>query len=125
MPGIYIRPGEGYLAGFQVNGRWTMQKLTATSLTEAKRERASLLAGIREGRVAAKDDATFAAVFIEYQNARNLSERHAGSRAVPPRPAPGEMKGRKVQDIAPSDVAQALQGMRDTRGGHAARSTDS
>ncbi len=52
VPGLYVRDGR-FIAGFKRNGRWTMQTLAAETLTEARRERESLLAGLREGRVAA------------------------------------------------------------------------
>ena len=51
-PGLYVRDGR-FIAGFKRDGRWTMQTLDAETLTEARRERESLLAGLREGRVAA------------------------------------------------------------------------
>ncbi len=59
IPGLYLRDGK-FFAGFQENGRWRMRTLKATSLTEAKRERASLIVGLREGRIASADNSTFA-----------------------------------------------------------------
>ena len=44
-----------------------MGKLKATTVTEAKRERASLVVGLREGRIASADSSTFAEVFEEWQ----------------------------------------------------------
>src|SRR4029079_19560475 len=44
-------------------------------LTDARRERESWIAGLREGRIAQRDGATFADLFAEHQEARNLSER--------------------------------------------------
>jgi hypothetical protein len=52
IPGLYIRDGK-YSCGFRSNGKWQMLNLKARTLTEAKRERDSLLAGLREGRIAA------------------------------------------------------------------------
>lgn len=86
----------------------------ASALTEARRERESLLAGLREGRIAAPAAATFADVFAEYQDTRTLSERtrkherHLLDRHLAP------LKGRRVQDVTTSDVARLLRGMRDT-----------
>ena len=62
VPGLYVRDGK-FIAGWQENDRWRMQTLQAETLTAAKRERESLLSGLREGRIAAKDGATFADVF--------------------------------------------------------------
>ena len=53
-----MREGK-FSCGFQNGERWQMVNLRATTISEAKRERESLLAGLREGRVAAKDDTTF------------------------------------------------------------------
>ena len=90
-----------------------MVTLSASTLTEARRERESLLAGLREGRIASRDGATFCEVFVEYQDARNLSERtrrheqHLLNRNLV------TMKARRVQDVSPFEVARVLRGMRD------------
>ena len=111
VPGLYMRDGR-YTAGFKLDGRWTMRTLAAETLTEARRERESLLAGLREGRIAAPDRVTFAAVFAEYQDARTLAprtrahERHLLDRHLV------ELKSRRVQGITASDVARLLRGMR-------------
>ena len=52
-----------------------MVTLDAETLTEARRERASLLAGLREGRSRAPEDTTVAALFADYLASRNLSPR--------------------------------------------------
>jgi hypothetical protein len=46
-PGVYLKNGV-YIAGFNDpnTGTWTMPTLTATTLREAKRERASLVAAL-------------------------------------------------------------------------------
>jgi integrase len=91
-----------------------MQALAAETLTEARRERDSLLAGLREARVAAPDSATFIDVFHEYQGARSLSartrvhEQHLVDRHV------AALKTRRAQDVTASEVARLLRGMRDT-----------
>ena len=113
VQGIYQRPGEGYYAGFQVDGEWQMQKLTATTLTEAKRERASLISALREGRAAAKDGSTFGQLFDEWQGARRISERtrtheqHLRDRHL------ATLTPRRVQDVTARDLAKNLRGMRD------------
>ncbi len=113
VPGIYVRDGR-FSAGFKLEGRWTMQTLAAETLTEARRERDSLLAGLREGRIAAPAAATFAEVFAEYQDARTLSERtRAHERHLLDRHL-GDMKVRRVQDVAPSDLARLLRAMRES-----------
>src|SRR5713101_5942464 len=74
VTGLYRRDGK-LVAGGSVEGRWQFKTLQADSLTEAKRERESWLAGLREGRISQRDGATFERVFAEYQDARSLSER--------------------------------------------------
>ena len=85
-PGIFKR-GNTLYAGYRVAGRWTMKALAAENVTEAKkRRRESLVAGIREGRIAPKNDVTFAAVFEARIESRKISarteahERHLCSR---------------------------------------------
>lgn len=115
-PGLYVRDGR-FIAGFKLEGRWTMRTLAAEALTEARRERESLLAGLREGRVAAPDRITFANAFAEYQDARTLSqrttthERHLFDRHL------SDFKRRRVQEITATDVATLL---RDLRGRYSA-----
>lgn len=74
VPGLYVRDGR-FIAGVQLSGRWTMRNLEPETLTDARRERDSLLAGLREGRIAAPTATTFADVFAEYQDSRTLSDR--------------------------------------------------
>jgi integrase len=113
VPGLYVRDGK-FIAGYKVDGRWTMQTLAADTLTEARRDRESLVAGLREGRIAAPDQATFDDVFAEYQSSRSLSDRtrrheeHLRDRHL------DGFKSRRVQGITASDVAKVLRGMRDT-----------
>jgi integrase len=112
VPGLYVRDGR-YIAGAKIAGRWTMHTLDATTLTEAKRGRDSWLAGIREGRTAARNAITLADLFAEHQNARDLSDRtrqheqHLLDRHL------AALKSRRAQDITPSDVARLLRSMRD------------
>ena len=90
-----------------------MQTLAAETLTEARRERESLLAGLREGRIAQRNGSTFGECFDEFQDARQLSERtreherHLRDRHL------SALVDRRVQDVTPSDVAKLLRGMRD------------
>ncbi len=112
VPGLYVRDGR-FVAGFKIAGRWTMRTLAAETLTEARRERESLLAGLREGRIAAPERTSFADCFAEYQGARSLSERtlrherHLVERHL------HALAGRRVQEIGASQVAGVLRGMRD------------
>jgi excisionase family DNA binding protein len=113
VPGLYVRDGR-FIAGAKVDGRWTMRNLDAATLTEARRERESWLAGLREGRVAARSETTFAALFADYQAARQLSprtiehERHLLDRHL------ATFKTRRAQDISASDVARRLRDLRST-----------
>jgi integrase len=111
VPGIYVRDGR-YIAGGMVDGRWTMHNLDADTLTEARHERESWLAGLREGRIAAPDRATFADVFADWQVARNLSERtrkheqHVASKRL------RSILARRVQGITATDLAALLREQR-------------
>ena len=113
VPGLYVRDGR-FIAGFKLDGRWTMRTLDADTLTDARRERESLLAGLREGRIAAPRQVTFREVFAEFQSARTLSERtkqheqHLLDRHL------GKITSRRVQEITATEVASVLRGMRDT-----------
>lgn len=108
VPGLYVRDGR-YIAGAKVEGRWRMRTLDADTLTEARRDRESWLAGLREGRIAAPSTATFGDVFAEYQDARTLSprtrahEQHLLDRHL------ARMKARRVQDITASEIARTLR----------------
>lgn len=108
VPGLYVRDGR-FIAGFKLEGRWTMRTLDADTLTDARREREGLLAGLREGRIAAPAAATFAEVFAEYQDARTLSERtrkherHLVDRHL------AALKNRRVQDVTASEIARLLR----------------
>jgi integrase len=113
VPGLYVRDGR-FIAGYKRDGRWTMKTLDAETLTEARRERDSLLSGLREGRIAAPARATFEDLFTDYQASRRLSERtkaheqHLLNRHL------SSLKTRRAQDITASDVGAVLRGMRDT-----------
>jgi integrase len=115
VPGLYVRDGQ-FIAGFQCpqSGKWRMQNLDADTITEARRERDSLLAGLRESRIAAPDTITFSDVFGEFQSSRKLSartrlhEQHLRDCHL------HEFKSRRIQEITASDVARLLRGMRDT-----------
>jgi integrase len=114
VPGLYVRDGR-FIAGYKLDGHWMMRTLDAETLTEARRERASLLAGLREGRIAAPAVVTFNGVFDDYQDSRSLSgrtrshEQHLLDRHL------SGIKGRRIQEITPSEVARVLRGMRGKR----------
>ena len=111
-PGIYKRDNT-YYAGYSLYGKWTITALDAESVTEAKKARESLLAGLREGRIAQRNGARFSECFDEYQGARSLSEwtreheRHLCDRHL------SALVDRPVQDVTASDIAKLLRGMRD------------
>jgi integrase len=111
VPGLYVRDGR-FIAGFKLDGKWTMRTLDADTLTDARRERESLLAGLREGRIAAPASATFADVFAEYLAARALSERTRGHERHLLDRHLGAFKSRRVQDVTASDVAKRLRELR-------------
>lgn len=114
VPGLYRRDGR-LIAGFQCpqSGKWRMVTLQAETITEARRERDSILAGLREGRTRAPDDVTVDALFADYQQARNLSprtrshERHLYDRHLAP------LATRRAQDITAAELARILRGLRD------------
>jgi integrase len=89
-----------------------MQSLKATSLTEAKRERASLTSGLREGRVASRDGTTFYELFDEWQQGRTISERTAEHECYLVNQHLATLKGQQAQKVTPSDLARLLRGMR-------------
>ena len=112
IPGLYRRD-DRFIAGFQEDGRWRMRTLKATTLTEAKRERASLIVGLSEGRIASADNSTFAEVFEEWQAGRTITERTAEHERYLCDRHLATFKGQKVQKISASEVARVLRWMRD------------
>lgn len=114
VPGIYTRDGR-FIAGFKLDGRWTMRTLEAETLTEARRERESLLAGLREGRIAAPDRITFEEAFDEYLDSRSLSpDTRAHERQLFDTHL-GTLASRRVQDVTPTEVARLLRDLRGRR----------
>jgi integrase len=114
VSGLYTRDGR-YIAGFNCpqSGRWRMVTLDAETLTEARRDRDSLLAGFREGRTPAPDAATFGDLFADYQDARNLSERtRRHERELRDRHL-APLADRRAQDVTAAELARLLRGMRD------------
>jgi integrase len=115
VPGLYVRDGR-FIAGFRCpqTDKWRMQTLQAETLTEAKRERESILSALREQRLAAPDAVRFVDLFHEAQNARTLSERtkaheqHLLDRHL------ADLKDRRAQEVKPTDVAAVLRRMRKT-----------
>lgn len=126
-PAVY-RQGPHYFHGYQADGTdkdgrpkrvWRVERLhdtagdPVTTITEAKKARRRVLAGLDEGRIAARNSATFADAFAEHQAARDISprtrdhERHLVDRHL------SGLKERPVQSITPSNVAAVLRGMRD------------
>jgi integrase/recombinase XerC len=114
VAGLYTREGH-YIAGFNCpqTGRWRMVTLAAETLTEARRERDALLAGLRDGRTRAPSEATLDDLFRDYQEARNLSERtrtherHLFARHLAP------LADRRAQDVTAAELARVMRGLRD------------
>jgi integrase len=113
VPGIYVRDGI-YSAGYGCpqTGRWRIVNLTANTLTAARRERESLLAGLREGRTVPSAALTFERAFDEYQHSRLLSprtrthERHLRDRHL------AALKHRRIQDVTAGELACRLRELR-------------
>lgn len=110
VPGLYVRDGR-FIAGWKQDGRWTMRTLSAETLTEARRERDSLLAGLREGTIAKRDPVTFAEVFAEYQARPGISERTRTHEAQLAARHVAAFQARRVQDVTATEVARLLRGM--------------
>ncbi len=111
VPGLYIRDGR-YIAGAKLDGVWTMKTLEAETLTEARHERESWLAGLREGRIASPSAATFAAVFEDWQESRRISERTRTHERHLLAKRLGTLTSRRVQDVTPTDLATVLREQR-------------
>jgi integrase len=120
-PGIYVRDGV-YSAGFNDpnTGRWTMANLEATALGAAKKERASLLAALREGRAASKSMLDFDTCLDRYLQAldsgttREKTVRH--NRWVAKRYLRDQLGTKPVQEITTSDVRKVLRSVRHLSG---------
>ena len=108
VPGLYRR-GDQFIAGFKIDGSWRMQNLSAKDLSAARRERASLIAGVQEGRIATKSDLRFGDVFNDWQDSRSTSERTAKHERHLRDRHLGELVNRRIQDVTASDVAKAIK----------------
>ena len=90
-----------------------MVTLTAETITDARREKDSLIAGLREGRTRAPDETTFAELFADYQESRSLSARTlAHERQLYARYLPA-LAARRAQDVTAAELARLLSTMRD------------
>lgn len=111
VPGIYRRAGH-FIAGYrcpQSGGKWRMVTLKAETLTEAKRERAAILAGLRDGSRRAPDGLTVDALFADFQQSRNLSERtRAHERHLYARHL-SALHARRAQDVTATELARLLR----------------
>jgi integrase len=110
-PGIYMQDGS-YRAGFREpgSGRWRTQKLQATTLRAAKKERESLLSGLREGRLAARSEITLDQLADEWVATRRgrVSERtveYDETQLKRIRPVLGNVR---VQALTVTDVRRLL-----------------
>jgi integrase len=112
-PGIYIQNGA-YIAGFNDpnTGKWTMPTLKATTLTAAKRERASMLSALRERRAASKTALTFDACLDRYLNALEASARAKTVRTmreIVDRHVRPLLGAKQVQQIGSGDVRAVIR----------------
>jgi integrase len=116
VQGIYERDGV-FSAGYRCphTRKWRIVNLTARTITDAKRERESLLAGLREGRSAAPSALTFEGAFHDWQDSRSrvlgqrtlADERHVLDRRL------SALKHRRLQDVTTAEVARLLRELRD------------
>jgi integrase len=111
VKGIYLRDGV-YSVLVKVDGKQTIRNTDARNVTEAVRARESLLAGLREGRIASPARTTFAEVFSEWQDSRTISERTREKEEYALRHL-ASLKDRPIQGITSSDIARLLRGVRD------------
>jgi integrase len=109
VPGLYVRDGR-FMAGFKVGGRWTMRTLGAETLTEARRERESLLARLREGRIAPPRATTVRELFRDWQNSRTLSPRTCAHEEHVFRCHFSGLAERRAQGVTTMEIARVLQG---------------
>jgi integrase len=90
-----------------------MTNLSAATLTEARRERESLIAGLREGRRAAPTATTVDDLFSDYQDSRantisertRKHERHLFDRHLAP------LAERRAQDVSAAELAGLLRSL--------------
>jgi len=110
VPGLYVKNGN-FIAGFNdpTSGKWRMQSLSAKDLSAARRERESLLSGLREGRIAAKNDSTVSGVFTDWQQSRRISERTARNERSLLDSHLSTITTKRVQDVTTSEVAAAMK----------------
>jgi integrase len=111
VPGLYERDGR-FIAGYKLAGKLHMTTLEAETLTEARRERESLLAARREGRTSAPSQRTFEDLFDEWQRARDLSERTRKHECELLGRHLQAVRARRLQDVSASELARLLSDMR-------------
>jgi integrase len=120
-PGVYVKNGV-YIAGFNDpnTGKWTMPTLKATTLREAKRERASALAALHEGRATSKSALSFDTCLDRYLDAleeggaREKTVRH--NRWIAKRYLRDRLGAKPVQEITTTDVRQVLRSVKHLSG---------
>lgn len=110
--GIYIREGR-YVAGYMSRGKWQMETLTAETLTEARQERDSLLAGLREGRRAAPSEVTVRELFDDWQSSRSISDRTRENEQQVFEKHMSTLGRRRAQEVTATMVAAILRDLRD------------
>jgi integrase len=112
--GIYLKNGV-YVAGFNDpnTGRWTMPTLKAKTLTAAKKERASLLAALREGRAVSRSELTLDTCLDHYLAALAASGARAKTirtmHGIADRHIRPMLGGKEVQRISTGDVRAVLR----------------
>jgi integrase len=109
--GIYRQNGA-YFAGYREpgTGRWRLKTLRATSVRDAKKERESLLAALREGRHAARPEVTVAALCAEWLATRRgrVAERTYEYDDSQVKRITSVLGDRRVQAVDVSDVRRLL-----------------
>jgi hypothetical protein len=111
--GLYERDGS-YFAGARVEARWTMRRLDAANLSEARRERDAWISDLRAGRTAKRNGSTFGTVFSEWQESRSktLSERTAEHERHLLRRHLSSLTDRRIQEIDSRAVARVVRDVR-------------
>jgi integrase len=112
VPGIYQRDGR-YIAGFESEGKWKMQTLEAATLTEARRERESLLAGLREGRTAAPAAITTQDLFEDWLRSRTVGDRTAAHERWLVGAYLKAISAKRAQSVTASDLGSVLSDLRE------------
>jgi integrase len=110
--GIYRQNGSLF-AGYREPGTnsWRLRKLRATTIREAKKERESILSGLREGRLAARSDMLIATLCDEWLDTREgrVAPRTSEYDEMQVTRIKRELGSLRVQDLGVVDVRRLLR----------------